>query len=138
VGVFSVVEATGEAMMQEAYAIEGLNKDQLLNAKDSNDNIVGRYRSPAYAEYKAQLNPKAGDYNVDLKLRGDFYSGFKLTVNGASYTITSLDWKTDKLKKKYGNYIFGLTPENRILAWRKFLRLPVVIKLATQTGCGWH
>lgn len=95
----------------EGIAVD-MNKDQLEQGLDSNNSYLRAYRSPAYAAYKNQLNPRPGFGNPDLLLSGDFYKGFTSEIKGDRMQIASSDEKNNKLKGKYGEDIFGLNPAN--------------------------
>lgn len=49
---------------------------------------------------------------VTLRDEGDFQRSFYVDADNLQFEIKAEDWKTPKLVKKYGNSIFGLTPEN--------------------------
>ena len=50
---------------------------------------------------------------VTLKDTGDFYNAMFVEVIGDIVVFDSKDYKSEDLKEKYGDYIFGLTEENR-------------------------
>ena len=84
-----------------------LNIKQMLNSKDSMDElIVPEYRK-RYARFKGFPNP-------NLKLRGDFQdSMFMITnENEGTYFISSFDPKMPLLVARYGEPIFGIAPSN--------------------------
>jgi hypothetical protein len=49
---------------------------------------------------------------VDLKLTGDFYSGFFALTDSFPITFSSNDSKAESLELKYGKEIFGLDQES--------------------------
>ena len=49
---------------------------------------------------------------VTLRDTGDFHSSFHVEVGPDRFEIKASDWKTEKLLKKYGMGILGLTQEN--------------------------
>lgn len=49
---------------------------------------------------------------VTLRDEGDFHRSFFVEAGGDSFRIDATDGKRNKLVKKYGANIFGLTPEN--------------------------
>jgi len=72
--------------------------------------------SPVTVEYKMAMGQPYD--RVTLRDTGDFHQGFKVEINPKAFSITSTDWKTQKLMKKYGRDIFGLTATNKdILRW---------------------
>lgn len=48
-----------------------------------------------------------------LKDTGAFYTGFNIKTSDQFIIFDSTDSKTSDLEQKYGNRIFGLTPENK-------------------------
>lgn len=85
------------------------NTGQLMAGKDNNDNpIEPPYASALYAAFKLTLNP-AGV--VDLKLTGDFHESFVLRTNQFPLLIGATDPKTEDLRNKYGDDIFGITEQ---------------------------
>jgi hypothetical protein len=100
-------------MEANAIVIEK-NLDQLQEGKDKNGNTFKKYSMQDYAEYKHELNPKAGMGNPDLKLTGNFWQGFVLNKEGATgYKIKSTDSKAGDLESKYGEDIYGLSDPKR-------------------------
>lgn len=117
---FNVIRAAGTAMKANETEILEINKEQLQEGKNSDNEPVGFYRSVGYALYKNKRNPKAGYGTVDLKDTGDFYRSFTLTINGNVYTISATDSKMPELVSKYSPKIFGFMEENKIKVWMAF------------------
>lgn len=114
-----VIEGNEELMQK----IVQLNKDQLYEqGEDSKHGKLAAYRSLYYADMKANL--RGGQELTDLFLTGDFQDGFYLYFDGDNYGITSNDFKTSKLIEKYGEFIFGLTDENRATVY--FMIQPIL------------
>lgn len=93
-----------------------LNQDQLLQGKDSIGDDLKAYRDPFYASFKQTLNPRPSFGIADLRLKGRFFSLFKLipllNIEGIGAKITSTDEKSKRLESKYGQNIFGLNKSN--------------------------
>lgn len=73
--------------------------------------VIGEYKSVAYAMFKQRMNPLAGG-SVDLFLTGDLQRF--LTIEKRSKNIFKIYSKDDKYKmlaNKYGKEQFGLTEE---------------------------
>lgn len=73
--------------------------------------IIGKYRSPEYAMFKASINPLAGG-NVDLTLTGSL--GEKINIKKAGnnlFEVYSADEKFQKIGRQYGFEEFGLNDE---------------------------
>ena len=88
------------------------NRKQMQEGKGKTKNI-GRYRSPEYARFKANLYPTAGLGNVDLQLTGSFQSMMKAEISGSDILVTSDDDKAGDLEAKYGGQIYGLNAGNQ-------------------------
>ena len=132
---FDRVTTTAQIMKEDEQAVVELNRQQLLHGFKSDGDLVGEYRSPAYALMKERMNPLAGLGLVDLRLTGDFFRGFQLAIDSTEYAIFSTDWKTNKLMDKYSEDIFGLTRDSQFELWSKIVRDKFVEQLAQQTGC---
>jgi hypothetical protein len=94
----------------ESFVV-ALNQEQLSHGlRSDEEKVYPDYRSKSYAELKHQENPKPGFGIPDLELTGSFYDKFYLDKD--KFNISSHDEKTEKLVKKYGRSIFGLTGES--------------------------
>ena len=80
------------------------NTEQLDSGLDATGATLPPYQNPEYAAMKGRTIP-------DLKLTGDFWSGFVASQLKDSIIIDSTDSKRDKLVAKYGADIFGLTDQ---------------------------
>jgi hypothetical protein len=102
-------ELIEQTMEDTKTAYVGAQQQQMLHGLTSNGEQIGRYRSAKYAAAKAQLNPLAGEGNVDLRLTGAFFEGMFLDVRGSdAFAVDSTDEKSPQLQEKYGAVIFGL------------------------------
>lgn len=103
----------------ENSAVE-MNRDQLLNGRDSLGEKLKEYVDDQYAELKQRMNPLPGYGTPDLKLTGDFHRGFYLdisSIDDGNFELGSTDEKTQELVDKYNESIFGLDKENSELFW---------------------
>ena len=100
------------AVVENREEILDLNISQLEVGKDSLGELLERYALDEYAQFKQALGSQAPFGTPDLKLEGDFHSGFVLIVDGREIRITSTDDKTGDLAHKYGQDIFGLTGDS--------------------------
>jgi hypothetical protein len=96
----------------DAYIVD-LNTSQLSKGKDSTDNNLDTYASANYAQFKSAMGSQAPQGIPDLKLTGEFYSGFEVKADESGMNISSTDPKSPKLKAQYGDDIFGLTDKSR-------------------------
>ena len=56
---------------------------------------------------------------VTLRDTGDFHESFYVETTDTQFVVKASDWKTEKLIKKYGRQILGLTRENlQELIWQ--------------------
>ena len=92
--------ALKEAIAANEDKILDLNRQQLDRGQDSQGRSLGRY---ANFKYKNRFEP------VDLKLTGDFRNKFSLQIDDKQTEIFSQDVKEEKLKKRYGKEIFGIS-----------------------------
>ena len=101
------------AIIENQAEILDLNVAQLEVGKDSLGNLLDEYTTDEYAQFKQAIGSKAPFKIADLKLTGDFHSGFVLKYEGATvFNIDSTDEKTEQLKKEWGENIFGLSEES--------------------------
>jgi hypothetical protein len=103
----------GSVMQSNSGVFIKLNKEQMLSGKGKTKNI-GRYLSGVYARFKAEMNPKPGTGNVDLRLTGSFQDQMFMKVQGEGFEIGSTDSKAGDLENKYGVQIFGLNDGSRV------------------------
>lgn len=90
---------------------EKLQQFQMLTGKDSEGEILGKYKNKKYAAKKFAKNQLAGFGNMDFRLTGDFFKEFFTRIGGNSVFIGSTNNKTARLLKINKN-AFGLSPEN--------------------------
>jgi len=115
------------AIVENQEEILDLNIAQLESGKDSFGRLLDEYASDAYAQFKQSIGSRAPFGIPDLKLEGDFYSGFVLKADGDEFYITSEDEKRDKLVAYAGPDIFGLTEESLIEARQYILESFLII-----------
>ena len=91
-------------------ALDLIAEDQLFEKGiDGEGKKLKPYRSVAYAEFKATLNPKKV---TDLRLTGDFLDGLFGKVIGDDIITDSTDEKAFLLDSKYGVNHLSTTKEN--------------------------
>lgn len=86
-------------------------RDQMLHGKNAEGDLIGKYRNPAYARKKYEMNPLAGFGNVDLRLKNEFQQDIIVDARERAAVIDSANEKTEQLIKKYGKNIFGLNKD---------------------------
>lgn len=100
------------AIVENQEELLDLNIAQLESGKDSLGAFLDQYASDAYAKFKKFHGSQAPLGIPDLKLEGDFHSGFILKADGSEFIFTSTDEKKDRLVDKYGEDIFGLSEDS--------------------------
>lgn len=111
-----VVEEAYRILAQIQDEVTQLNRDQLLEGKDSKgQKLTPKYRNKRYERAKNIINPKPGLGTPDLKFKGDFQKSFYLIPKKdkkVSFKVFASDDKTEKLVGRYGEAIFGLSVDN--------------------------
>lgn len=102
-----LAEATRDA--QDLITV--MNIGQLY---DRGENAAGEKIKPDYAPVTVQIKRAKGQPTDRVTLRDTFawQSSFSVRLLPDGFEITASDWKTDKLKGKYGASILGLQDEN--------------------------
>jgi hypothetical protein len=113
--------------------ITDLNKEQLRRGKKKDGSSLGTYRPFTIQE---RLKKGLQVSFVDLKFTGAFQDSMKVVLKGNSFDFTSTDFKTDMLQDRYGEIIFGLTPENKVRFMREHGNGALVQKISNVTGIG--
>ena len=115
-------------VLEQDFA-KDLNRSQLIDGQ----NIDASDIEPAYSRTTVSIKKSKRQISdrVTLKDTGDFYKSFTLKTNNDSFVISATDSKTNKLQKKYGNKILGLSEENKALFAERGLKRQL-IKLIKQ------
>lgn len=81
---------------------------------DAGINGEGNPIEPAYTSFTMSIKRSKGQPTdrVTLEDEGDFKRDFFMTTGKDYFALGSSDIKTQKLERKYGKDIFGLTQEN--------------------------
>lgn len=108
---FDIQKEVGETIEETAESVADFNRKQLF----AGIRATGTDITPAYAPLTILIKDQKGQPTdrVTLKDTGQFYENIFVDVNSETFDIDSSDPKSDALQKKYGNKIFGLTPESR-------------------------
>ena len=109
----------------EAEIID-MNTAQLDAGSDGEGNPI----EPAYTGFTVAIKRSKGQptNRVTLKDEGDFQNAFFMNTGANWFALGSNDSKTQKLERKYGKDIFGLTQEH-IEGVKDLIRPDVVAKL---------
>lgn len=126
-----------DGMMEHKEELIGLVVEQQYTEHvDSNGDPLREY-SPAYRAHK-ELSGASGE--TDLRETGAFQENMNLRVEDGVYEFESPattdkgELKSQWLKDWNGADIMGLTPDNKIEAW-KIMRPTVVDIIAEKTEC---
>lgn len=108
---FQIMKEVRETIEETSGAVIDFNQQQMYAGKRS----TGTDIKPAYAPLTVLIKDQKGQPTdrVTLKDTGSFYEGMFVDVNSETFDIDSTDEKTEALKEKYGNRIFGLTTESK-------------------------
>jgi hypothetical protein len=96
------------AIKNTSIQLEDVQRDQMQVGENSQGNIIGKLRDADYAKRKKAKGGIAKLGVVDLKNTGDFYDAIFAKVESKFIEISSSDFKTNFLEKRYGEIIFGL------------------------------
>ena len=111
----NLIQTASEAANEHTQEMADLNREQLMQGKDSSGMAMEHYKSPFYAEYKYEKNPLPGKFNPDLKDTGATHASIRFQViNG---TIKNLVNDQYGLEEKYStpnSNPFLLTKESKV------------------------
>lgn len=114
--------------VNEPFILDCVRNKQLYN-KGVNALGVSIMDYQPYKPLTIMLKSEKGQPTdrVTLKDTGDFYESMRVEADRTQFEIVADDWKTDELKAKYGDAIFGLTDENKgDLIWERLY--PAMLK----------
>lgn len=136
--LLSAVETVERSLMEGVYVqraveekredIVAMNVEQLYERGVNSVGVAIDSYAP-YAPYTILVKQQKGQPTDRVTLRdtGEFHKSFILVIDSTGFYITATDPKTWDLVDKYGDKIFGLTPENRSsMCWG--LLYPIVMK----------
>lgn len=89
------------------HTILDINRDQLKN-----DQITA-LGTPVMPEYSSKWKSIKGLTYPNLIDTGEFHKKFVFNSDGKKAEIHSTDYKDQKLRRKYGDEIHGIAPQNR-------------------------
>lgn len=108
---FDLLAELQEAVIETSSDIITLNQGQMSLGKRADGSEI----TPSYSDLTIMLKDEKGQESrwVTLRDKGSFWGDMFVDVNANSYSLSSADEKTEKLRKKYGDKIFGLTKESK-------------------------
>lgn len=108
----SLPEVVLESVKDNEAAILDLNvEDQLFQQGIDNE---GQAITPGYTPLTISIKRQKGQPTDRVTLRdtGDFHKSFQISYGNDAFGIYATDPKSQKLSKKYGEDIFGLTDDS--------------------------
>lgn len=99
------------AVEENSANIAKLNAEQMLEGLTAESKPIRPKYSPAYLKRKRRMGYSL-DGTPDLKYSGAFQGDMDAIVHNGEYNLTSYDEKTQMLRKRYGEEIFGLSEDN--------------------------
>lgn len=98
--------------------------------------ITPAYQNSRYAAYKSEIGSLASFGTPNLKLTGDFYSGFYIQLKGITFNFGSNDQKSALLEGKYSKNggIYGLTDQSKSDLSQNDVKPRLVEYLREKTG----
>lgn len=124
--------AISESVLETQKPLVFLQQDQLIHGIRSTGRKIGKYKNKKYASMKYKVDRRAGFGNINEFLTGSFQSEIYVVVSKKALKFTSADPKTDKIIKRDGKDIFGLTKENIEKYSRRDLAPKVIKKIKRQ------
>ena len=113
-GVNAIVQSL--VILEQEFA-KDLNRSQLIDGQNIDGSEVLNRKGEGYTRFTVSVKKSKNQISDRVTLRdtGDFYKSFTVKANANSFVINATDSKTNKLQKKYGDKILGLSDENKAL-----------------------
>ena len=106
----NINEIVKSSLINTTPALLRAQKKQMMAGKTAKgENIKPELRSQEYAKQKKAKYQESPFGIPNLRDTGEFQQNIYLEVDSDSYKLDSTDIKSDKLKAKYGEEIFGLS-----------------------------
>jgi hypothetical protein len=108
---FDISREVTEVILDTKEDIAELNRGQMFLGKRADGTDI----TPTYADLTIAIKESLGEPSDRVTLRdtGAFWDSIEVDANSETFTIDATDEKTNKLVKKYGNKIFGLSKESK-------------------------
>ncbi len=119
---FNLLEELQEAVIETSGDAITLNQGQMSLGKRADGTEI----TPSYTDLTIEIKEQKGQETrwVTLRDTSEFWNDMFVDVNANSYGLSSANGKTDKLVKKYGDKIFGLSKESKREEYIPFYLLP--------------
>lgn len=101
-----------ESVREHEAEIIDLNVEEQLYQKGIDRE--GQAIEPAYTPFTVSIKQHKGQITSHVTLRdtGDFHRSFQISYGNDAFAFYATDPKAQKLQKKYGKEIFGLTDQS--------------------------
>jgi hypothetical protein len=108
---FDIHQEVQEALIETSGAMITLNQGQMFIGRRADGTEI----TPTYSDLTIELKEQKGQPSDRVTLRdtSEFWDDMFVQINASDYEMSSANQKTQKLEKKYGRKIFGLTKESR-------------------------
>ena len=116
----NIISDVRDIVIENKALIIDMNAENQLYEQGVNNLGVNISDYMPYTDATVEFKKMKGQpYNrVTLRDEGDFHSSFYIDARETEFELKASDWKTEKLTKKYGRQILGLTDENKSeLTW---------------------
>ena len=90
----------------EKADLVGINKENLLQGKDSYGNDMPKYRNPEYAHFKTSINPRKRGF-WDLRVMGEYRRRIGVIFFNNNLQNEKAKWLMERLGKRH----LGITEE---------------------------
>lgn len=108
---FDIREEVRQTIVETADNIAELNRGQMFIGKRADDSEI----LPTYSDLTIEIKDENGQPSdrVTLKDSGAFWASIKVNVATDTFEIMATDEKSDKLQKKYGTAVLGLSNDSK-------------------------
>ena len=128
---FDVAKVAEESLQQTKDHIADLNVEQMSKGLKSDGSYMPDYSPVSVEVFGKPEGP------IKLFDKGDFYQGYRVTIENGNVVVTSTDEKTGMLFKRFAtktSNIFGLNPQYRREYINEFLKKNFRGNIKQQTG----
>lgn len=115
--IYPIIQETIDE--NEAFICD-MNAQQQLFEQGKTTTGVDIWSYAPYSPFTIEIKQSKGQpiNRVTLRDEGDFQKSFYIETQSDEFEIKANDWKTEILKRQYGDEIMGLSPENKMeVAW---------------------
>lgn len=124
------------ADLQREQLMKGLGSDgkSLLAYKDD-PFFKSQQSAEAYSRWKKRLHPESPEGISNMNITGYYHGEIKVLANGSQISVTNTAPFAASADAKNRGRLLGYNKDSCVLAWRRILRAPTVLKIAAITGC---